>query len=546
MQPAVGAKVGRFTLMRPLDTDAQRVIWLGSHDAFGTMELAAIDLPAGDGPDPARATALHRESEVAQHLQHDGVQRVLEVGELDGQCWIAREHVEGITLDRLHEPLEALRATDDPLRLACIADMIASILEILAHTHGVRTVPNLTLGVTHGQLTARDVLVSTHGTIKIAGFGLDRRPGDGTAGLMTHDALRALAPELLAGVPLQPTADLYAVGILLHGLLDGRPPWSDREGIAVYQAIISGEQAKLQEPAPPELVALHAALVTPNMTARIATAEAAIDLLQRWASSRPEPRIDVGDIVRQVLNPPPARDLFDELSGTSAELRPVTATSAADPALPSHVLASPSDPAPAGLVSPPFSPPVPPSSHSALPTKLEPETQDGPVAAMDEGTLMLDANTLARMRAEALAGSTSRPAPSPSAPSGAVAGPVGSLLAEQPARAAMIREAANEPSMIRPQAIPERAPVAMRPAAPPFPPVASTGSTASPTPSRFHPALESAGPRSAHVTPSVPVGEGTTTAMLIRRERRSLGVTLVAGSLVALVLAVVIAYLIIS
>jgi hypothetical protein len=33
MNPAVGAKVGRFTLTRPIETDDERTVWLGSHDA---------------------------------------------------------------------------------------------------------------------------------------------------------------------------------------------------------------------------------------------------------------------------------------------------------------------------------------------------------------------------------------------------------------------------------------------------------------------------------------------------------------------------------
>jgi hypothetical protein len=574
MQPAVGAKVGRFTLMRPLETNAQRVIWLGSHEAFGTMELAAIDLPVGDDPDPVRAAALRRESEVAQYLQHAGIQRVLEVGELDGQVWIAREHVECTTLDRLHEPLEALRTTDDPLRLACVAHIIGSILDVLAHTHGILTVPNLPLGVTHGQLTARDVLVSNHGTIKIAGFGLDRRPGDGTAGLMNHDGLRSMAPEQLHRPELTPTTDLYAIGIVLHTLLDGQPPWPGLGGVDLYRALLTNTVAHLEHPVPAELEAARAALMAPQ-SQRVGSADAAAQMLRRWSPPRNDASKNVADLVRRVLAPVPSQDAFDLASQTSSELRPSSGSPPAPVASftggpPSF--ATPSDPpaslpGPAPLFTPPASSPgpahfTPPASapgpvmQSAPPHLAPPSIDPRPAAPAqeEEGTAMIDPEMLARMREAARQASRAGAPATPAGPA-AVAPtptPASSPVGGRPSSVASTPGASARPSgaagVVHSTPAPQRQPpmlgstgAAHRPA----PVVVTPPSPKRPAaPPSSAPARPSRTPAAAAFEPAPGIGEGTTTAMLVRRERRSMTLILVGGALVSIILGVVVAYLV--
>jgi hypothetical protein len=580
MQPAVGAKVGRFTLMRPLETNAQRVIWLGSHEAFGTMELAAIDLPLGDDPDPARAAALRRESEVAQHLQHAGIQRVLEVGELDGQVWIAREHVEGTTLDRLHEPLEALRTSDDPLRLACVAHILGSILDVLAHTHGILTVPNLPLGVTHGQLTARDVLVSTHGTIKIAGFGLDRRPSDGTAGLMNHDGLRSMAPEQLHRPELTPSTDLYAIGIVLHTLLDGQPPWPALGGVDLYRALLTNTAAHLEHPVPAELEAARAALLAPQGQ-RVGSAGAAAQMVRQWSPPRNDASKSVADLVRRVLAPVPSQDAFDLASQTSSELRPISGSppapvapftggppSLATPSGPPASLPGPaplftppaSMPGPAPLFTPSASAPGPahdfrpppsvagPATPSTPPNVAPPSIDPRPAApAQEEGTAMIDPEMLARMREAARqasrAGAPATPArpaavaPTPAPASSSVESTPGASA--RPSGAAGVVHSApapqRQPAMLGSTGAAHRpAPVVVTPPPPKRP--AAPASSAPARPSRM--------PAAAAFEPAPGIGEGTTTAMLVRRERRSMTLILVGGALVSIILGVVVAYLV--
>jgi serine/threonine protein kinase len=631
MQPTVGAKVGRFTLMRPIETDDERTVWLGSHDAFGTMELAAIELPPEGDPDPVRATALRREAEVAQHLSHEGIQRVLEVGELEGRVFIAREFVEGVPLSRLQAPLESLRSTDDPSRLASIAHLVGGILDVLAHTHAVKTVPNLAGGVIHGQLTAHDVLVSTHGKIKIAGFGLDRRPDDGTAGMMSHAALRCMPAEQLHRPELTPALDIYSVGILLHTLLDGQPPWPGLGGVDLYRAILSGTSPEIEHPSPAELAALRSALVAP-IGQRISSAEAAAQMLRRWPSPKPDVSADIGQLVRRTLAPTPTQEPFDLASQTSSELRPMSVppsalatppmlgnASAPGPipgtpatpgsggapgqgpayvATPSGPAAPPSDPAfvspsaplpgptsasaPAGSAArssaspgpafaspPPAAPPAQatlgsgslaaPGTHGhtpghAVPPSATPAATGVVPPAEADGTAMIDPEMLARMREEARRVSRADPGSSPSGggtaplPPGAAAPPPSPMPPPASARPAATSgvvgnaSAPAQPGFVgstgtahQPASVVVNAPsTAPKRALQPPPSVSASPVPKQPMPNPTAPVFE----------PSPDIGEGTTTAMLVRRERRSLTLILVGGALVSILLGVVVAYLV--
>ena len=582
MQPAAGTKVGRFQLTRPLESEDGRLIWLGSHDAFGTIELAAIDLPMGTDPDPARAANLRREAEVAHSLRHEGIQRVLEVGEVDGQVWIAREFVEGTTLSRLIEPLEALRQSDDALRLACIAHIIASVVDILTQTHAITNLPGLNFGVTHGQITAREILVSNRGAIKISGFGIDRRPSDGTSNLVGMGTLRSMAPELLVGTALQPPADIYATGILFHTLLEGSEPFADLGAAEIYQAIIGSKTAlALRQPAPPELATLHAGLTHPDARQRI-TAGGALEQLRRSTVSRADAATELGKLVSRVLNPLPERDLFDQLSATSSELRAPPSAIAPVSAMPPPAASPPAATPPANVQAPPqhlpFVPPAasrPPASVHAPPHHLPTPQPSPPIAAPptihpsaappllgmppvaeDEGTAMIDPDMLARMREAARqasrppAAAAQSPASSP-APAAPVAPPTIAPVSPRPAPAASSSARPARPLHdLPPGLIRNSAPSGPRPANPPAfvspaPPSPAAARPQGPAPSSRAPSPPSQPRRPPFEIPQH-VGEGTTTAMLVRRERRSLALTIVIGTIVAITLGATIAYLIIA
>ncbi len=76
----------------------------------------------------------------------------------------------------------------------------------------------------HGDLKPGNILVTRDGHLKLLDFGLAHRRG--THGGNTAANALSVSPEQLRGEPVDPRADLFALGCLLYRLLDGAYPFS--------------------------------------------------------------------------------------------------------------------------------------------------------------------------------------------------------------------------------------------------------------------------------------------------------------------------------
>ena len=137
---------------------------------------------------------LLEETAALTRIYHRGLPALYEVTEHEGSLLIAFEAVEGKTL---HE-LMAQGARPDRGQLI---DWGCQILDILAEAHAE--------GLLHRHIGEDSVLVTSEGQVILTGFGLTQ---------LLFDPLTAMAPEQLAGEPLAPQSDLYAVGSLLRRL----------------------------------------------------------------------------------------------------------------------------------------------------------------------------------------------------------------------------------------------------------------------------------------------------------------------------------------
>lgn len=137
---------------------------------------------------------LLEETAALMRIYHRGLPALFEVTEHEGSLLIAFEAVKGETL----HGLLAQGARPDRGQLI---DWGCRILEILAEAHAA--------GLLHRHIGEDSVLVTPEGRVVLTGFGLTQ---------LVFDPLTALAPEQIAGEPLTPQSDLYAVGSLLRRL----------------------------------------------------------------------------------------------------------------------------------------------------------------------------------------------------------------------------------------------------------------------------------------------------------------------------------------
>ena len=186
------------------------ILYQGRQRAFG-RPVAIKVLATPRGPESHR---FERECEAIGRLSgHPGIVTVYDAGtDLEGRCYLVMELLTGGSLADLLAEVQCL----DVAQVLTIGVTLAGALES-AHR----------AGVTHGDVKPDNVLLSGYGHPKLADFGLATLWGKEHASPGFTGTLAYVAPEVLAGRPVMPQADVYGLACTLHTLLAGRPPFVD-------------------------------------------------------------------------------------------------------------------------------------------------------------------------------------------------------------------------------------------------------------------------------------------------------------------------------
>ncbi|MFJ9536123.1 serine/threonine protein kinase [Streptomyces sp. NPDC101225] len=203
---------GRYRLVDVVHQETNRICWLGKD--VGTQRpclLTRIALPYdADGETAPRAAArVIRMSETLGLMCPDAVATVADAVEQDGALWIVTEWIDGTPIGEL----VAQRGTFNYVRAARIGLGLLDVLEA-AHSEGI----------THGELSPGNVFVRDRGSVVVTGFGL---AGATLAPRLTAPSFAS--PEQARDERIGPAADLWALGAILYTMLEGRPPFRDRD-----------------------------------------------------------------------------------------------------------------------------------------------------------------------------------------------------------------------------------------------------------------------------------------------------------------------------
>ncbi|MEU5275453.1 serine/threonine-protein kinase [Streptomyces asoensis] len=206
---------GRYRLLDVVHRETNRVSWYGEYvedtGAARPCLVTRIGLPADQGEEKARQASdrVLRMSETMARLCPGRIAAVVDAVEEAGSLWTVTEWIDGLTLAQLIEQKGAF----SPARAAAIGLQLLDVLEV---AHGE--------GITHGELSPGQIFVRARGPLVLTGFGL------AGATLAPRVAAPAYAsPEQARDERIGPAADLWALGAILYTMVEGRPPYRDRD-----------------------------------------------------------------------------------------------------------------------------------------------------------------------------------------------------------------------------------------------------------------------------------------------------------------------------
>ena len=146
-----------------------------------------------------------REARSVARLRHPKIVTIYDVGEQDGEPFIAMEYIVGQTM------AEIIRA-GVPLPITRKLEIISELCDGLGFAHKA--------GIVHRDVKPANVMVEPEGSIKILDFGIARIAESGmTQAGMLIGTLNYMSPEQVAGLVVDSRSDIFAVGAVFYELL---------------------------------------------------------------------------------------------------------------------------------------------------------------------------------------------------------------------------------------------------------------------------------------------------------------------------------------
>lgn len=332
-------RIGPYRVQRQLAASGSVQVYLALEDGplgFSRNVILKIASVSSES-DPRTVKELGREATACAKLNHPGIVRTYQFFEHEGALVLVLEHVDGISLAELFvsvgaafgAPPVATRSPKGSLLTDDAAFHIGiSILEALAHAHGMIDDNGASAPVVHRAVSPSNILISRDGTVKLGGFGFARISGvsaDTTANLTWEPGY--MAPEQITEQRLTPKVDVYATGLILWELLTGRPatvlPKDPLAVEAILRAVTQRKPAPLatlRRDLPRELVAAVDASLTSSPEKRTISA-AEMALWMRKVVHAGEAKKELGARVRAALA---GADSLGQAASSRQESRPQT------------------------------------------------------------------------------------------------------------------------------------------------------------------------------------------------------------------------------
>ncbi len=220
--PSLPPSIGRYEIRQRIGQGGMGSLYLALDPAID--RLVALKLLRIDS-DEMRARFL-REARSAGRLQHPHIVTVYDVGEHDGQPFIAMEYVKGETLS------DVIRRRA-PVPLTQKISLMEDLCDGLEYAHRA--------GLVHRDIKPANLMVTNEAEgLKILDFGIARGVGD--SGLTDVGTMMGtpnyMSPEQASGKPVDRRSDIFAVGAVIYEMLAYRQAFPGKEWQVVLPAIL--------------------------------------------------------------------------------------------------------------------------------------------------------------------------------------------------------------------------------------------------------------------------------------------------------------------
>jgi len=211
---------GRYKIIKQIGRGGMADVYLAKDLILDGEEVAVKVLRTNYQTDPIAVARFQREAKAMADLDHPHIVRITDIGEEDGQQYLAMEYVAGLDLKRYIKENSPI-SNEEAVRI--MGQILLAMR--LAHTRGI----------VHRDLKPQNVLLTPDGNAKVTDFGIAVAFAE-TSLTQTNSMLGSvhyLSPEQARGSKATVQSDIYAMGIIFYEMLTGHIPYDGDSAVTI-------------------------------------------------------------------------------------------------------------------------------------------------------------------------------------------------------------------------------------------------------------------------------------------------------------------------